>query len=98
MANKQTILVIEDERNIGNYIDTILSSKEYKVLRAMNGKTGLSLCTSHHPEVILLDLGLPDIDGMEVLQQIREFSSVPVIVISARTQEREILEITLTRF
>ena len=92
MANKQTILVIEDERNIGNYIDTILSSKEYKVLRAMNGKTGLSLCTSHHPEVILLDLGLPDIDGMEVLQQIREFSSVPVIVISARTQEREKVE------
>ena len=49
MANKQTILVIEDERNIGNYIDTILSSKEYKVLRAMNVKKGLSICTSHHP-------------------------------------------------
>ena len=92
MANKQTILVIEDEKNIGNYIDTILNSNEYKVLRAMNGRTGLSLCTSHHPEVILLDLGLPDIDGMEVLQQIREFSSVPVIVISARTQEREKVE------
>lgn len=92
MANKQTILVIEDEKNIGNYIDTILNSNEYKVLRAMNGRTGLSLCTSHHPEVILLDLGLPDLDGMEVLQQIRGFSSVPVIVISARTQEREKVE------
>lgn len=92
MANKQSILVIEDEKNIGNYIDTILNSNEYKVLRAMNGRTGLSLCTSHHPEVILLDLGLPDLDGMEVLQQIRGFSSVPIIVISARTQEKEKVE------
>ena len=92
MANKQTILVIEDEKIIGNYIDTILNSNEYKVLRAMNGRTGLSLCTSHHPEVILLDLGLPDLDGMEVLQQIRGFSSVPIIVISARTQEKEKVE------
>ena len=89
MANKQTILIIEDEKNIGNYIETILISNEYKVLRAMNGITGLSLYTSHHPDLVLLDLGLPDIDGMEVLQRIRGFSHVPVIVISARTQERE---------
>lgn len=86
MANRQTILVVEDEKTIGNYIETILLSNEYKVLRAMNGTTGLSLCTSHHPEVILLDLGLPDIDGMEVLQRIRGFSNLPIIVISARTQ------------
>ena len=64
MANKQTILVIEDEKIIGSYIETILISNEYKVLRAMNGMTGLSLCTSHHPEIVLLDLGLPDMDGM----------------------------------
>ena len=88
MANKQSILVIEDEKNIGNYIETILASNGYKVLRAMNGMTGLSLCTSHFPEVILLDLGLPDLDGMEVLQQIRGFSDLPIIVISARTQEK----------
>lgn len=92
MANKQTILVIEDEKTIGNYIETILFSNEYKVLRAMNGMTGLSLFTSHRPEVVLLDLGLPDIDGMEVLRRIREFSNLPVIVISARTQEREKVE------
>ena len=92
MANKQTILVIEDEKNIGNYIETILLSNEYTVLRSMNGVTGLSLCTSHRPEVVLLDLGLPDIDGMEVLKRIREFSNLPVIVISARTQEREKVE------
>lgn len=92
MANKQIILVIEDEKNIGNYIETILISNDYKVVRAMNGMTGLSLCTSHHPELILLDLGLPDIDGMEVLRRIRGFSSLPIIVISARTQEREKVE------
>ncbi len=92
MANKRTILVIEDEKNIGNYIEAILTSNEYKVLRAVNGRTGLSLCTSHHPEVILLDLGLPDIDGMEILQTIRGFSAVPIIVISARTQEKDKVE------
>ena len=92
MANKQCILVIEDEKNIGNYIETILDSNGYKVLRAMNGMTGLSLCTSHFPEVILLDLGLPDLDGMEVLQKIRGFSDLPIIVISARTQEKEKVE------
>ncbi len=90
--NKWTVLIIEDEKNIGNYIETILTANDYKTLRAMNGVTGLSLYTSHHPEVILLDLGLPDIDGMEVLQKIRGFSSVPIIVISARTQEREKVE------
>lgn len=89
MASKQTILVIEDEKNIGNYIETIIISNGYKALRAFNGMSGLSMCTSHHPELILLDLGLPDIDGMEVLQRIRGFSNVPIIVISARTQEKE---------
>ena len=92
MASKQTILVIEDEKNIGNYIETIVISNGYKALRALNGMSGLSMCTSHHPDMILLDLGLPDIDGMEVLQRIRGFSSVPIIVISARTQEKEKVE------
>ena len=89
MTNKQVILIIEDEKNIGNYIETIVISNGYKALRAMNGMSGLSLCTSHHPDLILLDLGLPDIDGGEVLERVRGFSAVPVIVISARTQEGE---------
>lgn len=92
MMNKQTILIVEDEKNIGNYIETIVISNGYKAVRALNGMSGLSLCTSHHPDMILLDLGLPDVDGMEVLQRIRGFSSVPVIVISARTQEKEKVE------
>ena len=89
MTNKQVILIIEDEKNIGNYIETIVISNGYKALRAMNGMSGLSLCTSHHPDLILLDLGLPDVDGIEVLERVRGFSAVPVIVISARTQEAE---------
>lgn len=89
MASRQMMLIIEDEKNIGNYIETILISNGYKALRAMNGMSGLSMCTSHHPDLILLDLGLPDIDGMEVLERVRGFSNVPVIVISARTQEKE---------
>ncbi len=87
--NRWTVLIIEDEKTIGNYIEAILANKDYRTLRAADGVTGLSLYASHHPEVVLLDLGLPDMDGMEVLKKIREFSSVPVIVISARIQERE---------
>lgn len=92
MANKQVILIIEDEKNIGNYIEAIVTSNGYKALRGMNGMSGLSLCTSHHPDMILLDLGLPDKDGMEILQHVRSFSNVPIIVISARTQEQEKVE------
>ena len=92
MTNKHTILIIEDEKNIGNYIETIVNSNQYKSIRARNGMSGISLCVSHHPDLILLDLGLPDVDGMDVLKKIREFSTVPVIVISARTQETEKVE------
>lgn len=92
MTNKQTVLIIEDEKNIGNYIETIIVSNQYKSLRARNGMSGISMCVSHHPDLILLDLGLPDIDGMEVIKKIREFSAVPIIVISARSQESEKVE------
>ena len=85
MTNKQVILIIEDEKNIGNYIETIVISNGYKALRAM----GLELCMTENYDLILLDLGLPDIDGSEVLERVRGFSAVPVIVISARTQEAE---------
>ncbi|MCD8369385.1 MAG: response regulator transcription factor [Clostridiales bacterium] len=90
--NKPTLLIIEDEKNIRNYMETIVTSNGYKAVCAANGVSGLSMCTSHRPDLILLDLGLPDIDGMEVLERIRGFSAVPVIVISARTQEKEKVE------
>ena len=92
MTNKQAVLIIEDQKKIGNYIETIITSNQYKAIRARNGMSGISMCVSHHPDLILLDLGLPDIDGMDVLRKIREFSTVPVIVISARSQEAEKVE------
>ena len=87
--NDFTILIIEDDTSIQNFIRLSLKAKGYKPIVAENGFTGLSLWKANHPDIILLDLGLPDIDGIEILQQIRRESQIPVIVISARGQERE---------
>ena len=81
------ILVIEDEKNILSFITSVLSSQHYQVVPAAAGTEGLSLASSQCPDLILLDLGLPDIDGMEVISKIREWSSVPILVISARALE-----------
>ena len=89
MTQKLNVIVIEDEKNICNFIQTTLEIHDYKVTTAATGKEGLSCITSCYPDVVLLDLGLPDIDGLEVLRQVRDFSTVPVIVISARIQETE---------
>ncbi len=89
MHPKISIILIEDEQNICNFIATALKTSDYKLSIAHNGNDGLSLITSQCPDVILLDLGLPDIDGMEVIKNIRTWSSIPIIVISARTQEHE---------
>lgn len=89
MARKTEILVVEDERNIGDFIATFLKQAGYEVKLADRGKKALSDIAFHCPDVILLDLGLPDIDGMEVIAKVRAFSTVPIIVISARTQEEE---------
>lgn len=89
MNPKNQLLLIEDERNICNFIMTTLKSNNYKVTYALNAQTGLSLAASQCPDLILLDLGLPDMDGIEVIQKIRGWSNVPILVISARTQEKE---------
>lgn len=89
MNHKYTILIIEDEKHICNFIETCLSSHDYKILKAYTGREGISIITSCCPDLILLDLGLPDLDGIDIISQVREFSSVPIIVISARTQEYE---------
>lgn len=85
----KTVLVIEDDSSIQNFLKLSLKTKDYKVLIAENGLGGLSLFYADNPDIILLDLGLPDIDGMEVLTEIRRADSVPIIIISARGQERE---------
>lgn len=89
MIPKNQLLLIEDERNICNFIMTTLKSNDYKVTYALNAETGLSLAASQCPDLILLDLGLPDMDGIEVIRKIRSWSNMPILVISARTQEKE---------
>lgn len=89
MTPKINILLIEDDKSICNFIITSLESSAYKVTPAYTGMEGISLSTSLCPNVILLDLGLPDMDGLDVLHRIRSWSSTPVIVISARTKEQD---------
>lgn len=89
MNTKMKILLIEDDKNINNFISSYLEGRNYKVTAAVTGREGISLAASFCPDVILLDLGLPDIDGYEVLKQIRSWGSIPIIVVSARTQELE---------
>jgi len=89
MEIKPLVLVIEDEDAICNFISAVLTANDYQVIQAKTGKQGLSLFSSHAPDVVLLDLGLPDIDGVEVLKSIRQWSKTPVVVVSARGHERE---------
>lgn len=89
MDMKPLILVIEDEVAICNFISAVLISNDYQVVQAKTAKEGLSMFTSYSPDVVLLDLGLPDVDGVEVLKQLREWSKTPIIVVSARGHERE---------
>ena len=89
MTIKDRVLLIEDERSIGNLIATLLEANGYDVITARTGQEALSLATSHCPDVILLDLGLPDMDGMEILRAVREWSVIPILVVSARTEEKD---------
>lgn len=89
MYNKVSVLIIEDENNICDFISKTLRAHKYKCTQARNGKEGLSLITSSVPDIILLDMGLPDLDGMQIIESVRQWSSVPIIVISARNQEKE---------
>lgn len=92
MNQKIKILVIEDEKNILNFISSVLIAQQYQIVTAVTGQEGLSHAASQCPDLILLDLGLPDMDGVEVIQKIRSWSSVPIIVISARTHEDDKVE------
>ena len=83
------ILVIEDEKNILNFISSVLTSQKYQVISAVTGRDGLSQAASQCPDLLLLDLGLPDMDGMVIIRRIRDWSSTPIIVISARIQEED---------
>lgn len=86
---RPTVLVIDDERRILTFLRAALVSQGYRMIEAQSGESGVSLAASHLPDIILLDLGLPDIDGVEVLRRIRLLSGAPIIVLSARGQERD---------
>ena len=90
--NKINILIVEDDQNTSDLISTVLISDGYGVFKAPKGRKAISLTADNSIDLILLDLGLPDIDGMQVLKSIREWSDIPIIIISARTEESEIVK------
>ena len=92
MNKTMTVLVVEDDMPIRNLISTTLKTHEYKFLTAKNGNDAIMQASSHNPDVVLLDLGLPDIDGIEVIKKIRSWSNMPIIVISARSEDSDKIE------
>lgn len=90
--NKRLILVVEDDRPVQNLMTTTLKAHDYRYLTAMNGETAILETASYNPDIILLDLGLPDMDGIEVIRKIRTWSNVPIIIISARSEDTDKVE------
>ena len=92
MPLKSKVLVIEDENSIRGFISTVLSANGYEAICAENGKEAYSLITSHCPYDVFLDLGLPDMDGTQLIKKVREWSHLPIVVVSARGHERDKVE------
>ena len=90
--NKPLILVVEDDAPVRNLITTTLKAHDYRFITAANGEGAELEATSQNPEIILLDLGLPDMDGVEVIRKVRSWSNMPVIVISARSEDTDKIE------
>lgn len=90
--NKLQILVVEDDAPVRNLITTTLKARDYGYITSATGNGGVMEAASHNPDIILLDLGLPDIDGVEVIRRVRSWSDVPIIVISARSEDRDKIE------
>ena len=91
--NKYKVLIIEDDRNIAGFIQTILEANGYQVLTAERCRQGMMVYASHMPDLVMLDLGLPDLDGSEFIKEVRMDSTVPIIVLSARSEEGDKVEI-----
>ena len=87
--NKSLILVVEDDTSVRNLITTTLKTHEYRYLTAPDGQSAILEASSHNPDIVLLDLGLPDIDGVEIIKKIRTWSNMPIIVISARSEDTD---------
>ena len=89
MNIREKILVIEDEKSIARFISTILTANGYEAMRAASGAEAMSMISSHCPDLVILDLGLPDMDGLDILRQLRSWSTLPVVVVSARSHEQD---------
>lgn len=83
------VLVVEDDKYISNFINMSLKQEGYGILSTINGNEALNLFYANNPDIVILDLGLPDIDGLDVIKKIREISNKPIIVVSARLEEQE---------
>lgn len=92
MAIKDKILVIEDEKSIQYLISTILTANGYNVIQATSGEEACTMLDSYRPDLIILDLGLPDMDGINIIKKIRKESAIPIVVVSARTKEKDKIE------
>ena len=90
--NKPLILVVEDDPPVRNLITTTLKTNDYRFLVAANGEGAILEASSHNPDIVLLDLGLPDMDGVQVIGNIRSWSNMPIIVISARSEDSDKIE------
>jgi two-component system KDP operon response regulator KdpE len=84
-----TVLIIEDEPQVRRFLRSSFAATDYKLLEAETGERGLSVASAQHPDLILLDLGLPDMDGTEVTRRLREWSTTPIIILSARGQDQD---------
>lgn len=87
--NKPLILVVEDDTSLRNLMTTTLKAHGYRYLTAPNGQSAILEASSHNPDIVLLDLGLPDMDGVDIIKKIRTWSNMPIIVISARSEDTD---------
>lgn len=92
MEIRSKILIVEDERRISNFMSAVLSTNGYDVITASTGKESCSMISSHCPDLVILDLGLPDMDGIDIIRSVRSWTSLPIVVVSARMHERDKVE------
>lgn len=92
MKNLPVVLVVEDDKAIVHLLTTILGANDYRVLQVKTGRDALAAVSSHCPDIVLLDLGLPDMDGIDIIKTVRQWSQVPILVLSARNREKEKVE------
>ena len=92
MEIRSKILIVEDERRICNFISAVLSTNGYDVITAHTGRESCSMISSHCPDLVILDLGLPDMDGVDIIRSVRSWTALPIVVVSARMHERDKVE------